>query len=113
MIFLPASITKQNENPAYRRVRLVGPVRFWVRFAPASGVAGGHTIPYHFNIGRALFKMVRYVLLRPLRPEQNRPARRTGPTDRALLLKAFPNLSLFLPKFHNMIKNTIRNDQTV
>jgi hypothetical protein len=24
----------------------------------------------------ALFKMVRYVLLRPLRPEKNRPARR-------------------------------------
>jgi hypothetical protein len=29
----------------------------------------------------ANFKMVWYVLLRPLRPEQNRPARRTGPTD--------------------------------
>jgi hypothetical protein len=33
----------------------------------------------------ALFKKVRYVLLRPLRPKQNRPARRTGPTDRTPL----------------------------
>jgi hypothetical protein len=33
----------------------------------------------------ALFKMVRYVLLPPLRPGQNRPARRTGPTDRTPL----------------------------
>jgi hypothetical protein len=34
--------------------------------APASEVAGGHTIPYYHH---ALFKMVRYVFLRPLRPE--------------------------------------------
>jgi hypothetical protein len=43
-----------------------------------------HTILKLAN--HALFKMVRYVLLRPLRPEQNRPARRTGPTDRTPIL---------------------------
>jgi hypothetical protein len=34
------------------------------RLAPASDVAGGHTLPWSAN-----FKMVWYVLLRPLRPE--------------------------------------------
>jgi hypothetical protein len=45
----------------------------------------GRRRTYHIILklaDHALFKMVRYVLLRPLRPEQNRPARRTGPTDR-------------------------------
>jgi hypothetical protein len=66
-------------------VRSVGPVRRAGRFC--SGLRGRrrtyHTI---FKLAdHALFKMVRYVLLRPLRPEQNRPARRTGPTDRTPL----------------------------
>jgi hypothetical protein len=40
------------------------------RLAPASEVASQDDIPYHFKIGGpCLFKMVRYVLLRPLRPE--------------------------------------------
>jgi hypothetical protein len=58
--------TRPHQTVCYRGVRSVGPVR-----------RAGHAL--------ALFKMVRYVLLRPLRPEQNRPARRTGPTDRTPL----------------------------
>jgi hypothetical protein len=49
----------------------IAPANDLGRLAPASEVAGGHAIKC-FKIGRpcaALFKMVRYVLLRPLRLE--------------------------------------------
>jgi hypothetical protein len=37
--------------------------------APASEVTGELTLPFLESADHALFKMVRYVLLRPLRPE--------------------------------------------
>jgi hypothetical protein len=39
------------------------------RLAPASEVAGGHTLQFLERAWSANFKMVWYVLLRPLRPE--------------------------------------------
>jgi hypothetical protein len=39
------------------------------RLALASEVSGGHIIPFKKLADHALFKIVRYVLLRPLRPE--------------------------------------------
>jgi hypothetical protein len=39
------------------------------RLAPASKVAGGHTLPFYKLADHILFKIVWYVLLQPLRPE--------------------------------------------
>jgi hypothetical protein len=39
------------------------------RLAPASKVAGGHTLSFFKLADHALFKIVWYVLLRPLMPE--------------------------------------------
>jgi hypothetical protein len=69
-------------RPLSRGLRSVGPVRRAGRFC--SGLRGRSRTYYPILrlADHALFKMVRYVLLRPLRSEQNWPARRTGPTDR-------------------------------
>jgi hypothetical protein len=72
-------------NRSNRGVRSVGPVRCAGRFC--SGLRGRRKT--YLTILRrgwsANFKMVLYVLLRPLWPEQNRPARRSGPTVRTPL----------------------------
>jgi hypothetical protein len=47
----------------------IAPANDLGRIAPASEVAGGHAIKCIKIADHALFKMVRYVLLRPLRPE--------------------------------------------
>jgi hypothetical protein len=70
-------------------------------------------IPYHFKKGMVYqFKMVWYVLMQPLRPEQNRPARRTGPTDRTPLTKFsvifFVKCNVLLPNLKHLKQNSLK-----
>jgi hypothetical protein len=69
------------KNRYYRGVPSVGPVHRTGRFF--SGLRGRRRtyLTILKKTWSANFKMVWYIFLRPLRPEQNRSEKRTGPTD--------------------------------